>query len=767
MFDTRISERSSGNKKGSTQFMHYLYTPISINGAPFIAKISIEEYDLTGKNRAYNLQRIELSKVSRAQYSQLIEENREKYAYTFDALSVAQLFNLVKTYDTKFKPNPVNEALINEADGTPKVFYHGTNAQFTEFDKKKSKPGFYGRGFYFTAEKSQANVYGNEMPVYLNIKSPLMPGKTHITETQISNFLEAVAENEDYSIENYGTYNIAEILRSIESRDAFDVIQDINATAIGDFGEAMQLFNEVNGTSFDGVITSTETVVYERNQIKSADGGNIGTFSEAENDIRYSFEDDVVDKTSSLAERVRLGEISQTEYLNELQSLMNEANEKYGAIPKGENPKVDVTVPKQVSDKRNTRRFVRTVLETGALTDEMVTKTDEAILKDALSYVPISNEEAIKVAANSLINGTAERDWNKIANGDKIPSKHDIAKGEILLKMYAENGDTLKVMELVADLSEVATRAGQTVQAFSLLKKMSGVGQLYYIQKTVDKLNRDLEKKHKGKHEHITIDETLAGQLVTAKPGTETENIVDEIMQDIAEQVPVTFLDKWNAWRYLAMLGNPRTHIRNLLGNAVFMPAIKLKDTIKTGMEKAFVSQENRTTSVIVNKEYKDFAKSDFEKVVDIITGNGKMNPSDTIREKQKIFKNKVLEGFRKFNFDALEKEDMIFLKMHYKRALGGFLQARNIDLNNVDEATLNEARNYAIEEAQKATYRDMSALANTVSRFSRSNKTANLLIEGILPFKITPKTNTPVPVNPELIPSMYCDTVMLPFASS
>ena len=498
-----------------------------------------------------------------------------------------------------------------------------------------------------------------------------------------------------------------------------------------------------------GSISDFHAIALYSNKIKDSspvtydDNGNViplsERFNEDDNDIRYSFEDDVVDKTSSLAERVRLGEISQTEYLNELQSLMNEATEKYGAIPKGENPKVDVTVPKQVSDKRNTRRFVRTVLESGTLTDEMVADTDEAILKDALSYVPISNEEAIKVAAKSLKNGTAERDWNKVANGDKIPSKHDIAKGEMLLKMYAENGDARKVMELVADLSEVATRAGQTVQAFSLLKKMSGVGQLYYIQKTVDKLNRDLEKKHKGKHEQITIDETLAGQLVTAKPGTETENIVDEIMQDIAEQVPVTFLDKWNAWRYLAMLGNPRTHIRNLFGNAVFMPAIKLKDTIKAGMEKAFVSQENRTTSVIVNKEYKDFAKSDFEKVADIITGNGKMNPSDAIREQQKIFKNKVLEGFRKSNFDRLEEEDMIFLKMHYKRALGGFLQARNIDLNNVDEATLNEARNYAIEEAQKATYRDASAFANTVSRFSRSNKVANLLVEGILPFKKTP----------------------------
>ena len=113
--------------------MHYLYTPISINGAPFIAKVSIEEYDLTGKNRAYNLQRIELSKVSRAQYSQLIEENREKYAYTFDALSVAQLFDFVKQNDKNFNPKPVNEALIE--NGKPKVFYHGAkkNGGFTEF----------------------------------------------------------------------------------------------------------------------------------------------------------------------------------------------------------------------------------------------------------------------------------------------------------------------------------------------------------------------------------------------------------------------------------------------------------------------------------------------------------------------------------------------------------------------------------------------------------------------------------------------------------
>jgi hypothetical protein len=27
----------------------------------------------------------------------------------------------------------------------------------------------------------------------------------------------------------------------------------------------------------------------------------------------------------------------------------------------------------------------------------------------------------------------------------------------------------------------------------------------------------------------------------------------------------MTWVNKWNAWRYLAMLENPRTHIRNLI----------------------------------------------------------------------------------------------------------------------------------------------------------------------------------------------------------
>ena len=101
--------------------MHCLYTPISMTGAPFIAKSSVEEYDLTSKTKVYSLRRITLSALSRAQFAEIISQNRGKYAYSADALSVSQLFDFVKQNDSDFHTNPPSY-VVNE-DGMPDVMY--------------------------------------------------------------------------------------------------------------------------------------------------------------------------------------------------------------------------------------------------------------------------------------------------------------------------------------------------------------------------------------------------------------------------------------------------------------------------------------------------------------------------------------------------------------------------------------------------------------------------------------------------------------------
>ena len=50
---------------------------------------------------------------------------------------------------------------------------------------------------------------------------------------------------------------------------------------------------------------------------------------------------------------------------------------------------------------------------------------------------------------------------------------------------------------------------------------------------------------------------------------------------------------KWNAWRYLAMLANPRTHVRNVAGNVFFQPLRIVKDRVAAAIE-AGVSRTRR-----------------------------------------------------------------------------------------------------------------------------------------------------------------------------
>ena len=414
--------------------------------------------------------------------------------------------------------------------------------------------------------------------------------------------------------------------------------------------------------------------------------------------------------------------------------------DEYGAIPEGMNAERDIAVPKRTSENQFTSYVARSIMEKGSVDNATLEQIKEQVVNEALSHKRWSDEEALDYAQKQLEDGEAEIIWNDVVSGKTLLDKNKIAVAEGLLEMYANEGKADKVLTLTAELCEVGTRAGQVVQAFSLLKNMGGVGRLYYLQKVTDSINRDIEKKFGKNKKRVKIEESLATRMMNAKSDGEVQKASEDIMKSLGEQVPPTFLDKWNAWRYLSMLGNPRTHIRNLVGNAIFMPAISIKNGLATAMEHTFIRDvNNRTKAIKVSKEVKEFAEKDFEQMKEFVSSGGKYQDGSQIQEYQRVFKSKVLEGLRKFNFDMLEKEDIIFLKYHYKRAFGQFITARKLDVNNLTEKQLWEAREYATLEAQKATYRDASAVAEAINRLSHNNVISNVLIEGILPFKKTP----------------------------
>lgn len=65
--------------------------------------------------------------------------------------------------------DPENSSKVIDENGEPLVVYHGTNNDFTIFDRNKSDKG---KGFFFTDNYLMSQSYGkNSMPVFLNIKN--------------------------------------------------------------------------------------------------------------------------------------------------------------------------------------------------------------------------------------------------------------------------------------------------------------------------------------------------------------------------------------------------------------------------------------------------------------------------------------------------------------------------------------------------------------------------------------------------------------------
>ena len=181
------------------------------------------------------------------------------------------------------------DSKIRNKDGALKVMHHGSIAYgFSVFDIKKAKSaGAYGRGFYFSDSDSHAGQYGKTYDVYLNIVNPITEGARDITKAQLRAFIDEIANDDDYGIENYG-YGAtpASVAADVWGKDDFAMLQDINATCVGDFAEAVKIFNRVNGTTYDGIVAPTETIAFYPNQIKNVDN----TDPTNDPDIRFSLD---------------------------------------------------------------------------------------------------------------------------------------------------------------------------------------------------------------------------------------------------------------------------------------------------------------------------------------------------------------------------------------------------------------------------------------------------------------------------------------------
>lgn len=429
----------------------------------------------------------------------------------------------------------------------------------------------------------------------------------------------------------------------------------------------------------------------------------------------------------------------------------------YGAIPEGMNPARTIDVPQSTNGTDRVSNVARTIMESGVTPDSLIPALENHVAEGLFSHDVKSLKKTLSGATRTIQKkgwqGAFDQ-WEEVTDGRRAVTDDDIALGQMMYTAAVEAGDTQTAMKLAGDLAVQGTALGRGVNAFKLLKKTTPEGQLYYLQKAVQKIQQEYQSrfdKQAGKAAKkqgvpaediadqygLKLNEDLVQEFLNAETQEARDAVVDKIYNDVAQQIPKTAGDRLNAWRYFAMLGNPRTHIRNIMGNVASAAALDTSHKVSAVGQK-FLPKEKRTRALHTSKAAKQFAKADYANVEAELSGNAYKNEMSEIKQRQKLFP-KPLQKVMDANTWALDAEDQVFKKKSYIDSMGNFLTARGWDVNNLTEAQLNEARQHAIQDAKIATFQDASKLADKLSEIEHSGKAWGVAIGSLVPFKRTP----------------------------
>lgn len=434
--------------------------------------------------------------------------------------------------------------------------------------------------------------------------------------------------------------------------------------------------------------------------------------------------------------------------------------------------------------ERNVEKTVSTILNSPMTSPEMATVYENAIAGGAFDYDVVTDRGAVQQAQAKI----ARDGWREVANsfvakaelGQRI-TKADTAEAISAYNLAISEGDHKAAFELATAIADAAHDSAQMVQAMNLMNRLTPEGRLLTLRRLVDKMNDRAARQNRAPRQNtpgsgdvesarvdyidkvtvFTLSDELATNYLMAETDAERAAAWDAITTSIADQIPSTFMEKVNFWRYTSMLTNPTTHIRNIMGNAIQMGARKIKDGIGTAIERAVIKdQSQRTKAVNVDKDLKAFAKGQYETDQSAAMGSGKYSDATAagiereIQSKRKMFKgedvlSRSIQWIGEKNSELLDREDVRFNRNAYVDSFAQALQAKGVTAAEAHAGTraadVEAARAYAIEEAQKATYRNTTALSEALSQFGRYEgdnpvkRAGSFVADALFPFRKTP----------------------------
>lgn len=422
----------------------------------------------------------------------------------------------------------------------------------------------------------------------------------------------------------------------------------------------------------------------------------------------------------------------------------------------------NIRTPNQTAKNNRVSDAVQTLKQVPYVPQNLRDRIDEGILNEGLGvYEPKALDELREQGMRYI----TEHGGVTQAMRDLTATMRDVKAKDLVKTISAANqvfatlsqegiNDSQEYADFVAEYVMMRSTWGRAGRAMQLVND-SPLGRRTYWERVVQRINeqnRDAIARglnplfHLGGYQDIDIPQKLYDDLQNAQTREQIEEAEEAITRYIGENSPLTVSDAMRNWRYFAMLANPVTHMRNMLGNVTMQGGRLVKDAIATGLENiavraGWMNDNQRTHSIILRQDSasRNAIESLYQEHKGAISSGGRDGFRQTLNEAKRKSPSKFINRLMNFNSNMLENEDELFLHMTFMNAAAQFASARGIDVTKMSKQQRADLVAYATQQAQEATYRDASKLADALNEFARSGWVQQLLVEGIMPFKKTP----------------------------
>ncbi len=228
-------------------------------------------------------------------------------------------------------------------------------------------------------------------------------------------------------------------------------------------------------------------------------------------------------------------------------------------------------------------------------------------------YDKITNKESLEKAFEKLNNNGRHETESWFAKDSENATATDVAEGWILLKQYADNNDSDGMVAVAKKLRDMGTKAGQTVQAFNIMARMTPEGMVKYAQSELseayDRMVKGKTKKWIEQHQKdfdLTPQETgaimdIMKKVSTMEDGYDKRVELAKIQKIMTDKLPPAKGAGIKSWMRISMLFNPKTQVRNVMGNAVIAPVNAFGDLFASMADKVIGSKTGYRTTGVTN----------------------------------------------------------------------------------------------------------------------------------------------------------------------